>query len=94
VSRSVSDFLYLIRSKNPRPMGVVRVNWLCLDKLPGCWSAGVLECWSTGFRLVELFVLERKRHAIRRSLCLVFFITPILHETVELRIRLLSPLWG
>ena len=33
----------LIRFRNPRPLGVVRVNWLCLDELPG-----VLEYWSIG----------------------------------------------
>jgi len=39
----IQSLVFLIRFRNPRPMGVVRVNWLCLDKLPG-----VLEYWSVG----------------------------------------------
>ena len=33
----------LIGFRNPRPLGVVRVNWLCLEAMP--WSIGVLEYW-------------------------------------------------
>jgi len=37
-------YIYLIGFRNPRPLGVVRVNWLCLETTPmEYWSNGVLE---------------------------------------------------
>ena len=40
------------KNRNPRPLGVVRVNWLCLKKTSE--SIGVLEYWSVGYLCMKV----------------------------------------
>jgi hypothetical protein len=38
-----SSIYYLFRHRNPRPLGVVKNDRLCRNRMP--WGTGIMKCW-------------------------------------------------